>query len=259
MTTGSTDPELYRGIVQVLVAEYECGRPPSRIEGVSRDVLACAWGFYSQINRLGRAALLLTDNGMGHETHVLARVALEHAVLLHWVIERRDKGVAAILASQSNRVNQSIKTAREAQMVLSPEIEREMRKAAATGSTNDVKAVGQFKTVCKDLALLELYFVYGVESSFIHPTVVTINSYLNDHGDLTNEPQRVTHEGNLALVAHCLIWANRDLDSLTPRQPRADELERLARSIQAAPVLPAYRPVPPAPRKKKRGRGGRRR
>lgn len=53
------------------------------------------------------------------------------------------------------------KTAREAQMVLSPKIEREMRKAAATASTNDVKAVGQFKQCAKSWRCLN-YFVYGV-------------------------------------------------------------------------------------------------
>src|SRR5579862_4481243 len=107
---GAADLELHRSIVQVLVSEYERSTPPRDIEGVSREVLACAWGFYAQINRLGRALLLLLDNGMSHETYILARVALEHAVLLHWVVERRDKGVAAVLASQSKRVSQTITT-----------------------------------------------------------------------------------------------------------------------------------------------------
>jgi hypothetical protein len=258
MSTGAADPDLHRSIVQVLVSEYEHGTPPSRIEGVSRDVLACIWGFYAQINRLARSSLLLIDNGMGNETHILTRTALEHEILLHWIAERRDEGVAAVLASQSKRVNENIRTVREAQMVLSPQIEREMQ-AAAGARTNEAKALGQFRTVCKELGLLELYFVYSVESSFVHPSIVTVNSYIDDSGNFANEPQRMSHAANLEMLAYCLIWANRDLDTLTPGQPKADELERLARSIQAVPVLPPYRPVPPPPRSKKRGRGGRRR
>jgi hypothetical protein len=257
MASGAADFELHRSIVQVLVSEHERSTPPRDIEGVSRDVVACAWGFYAQINRLARASLLLIDNGMGHETYILVRVALEHAVLLHWVVERRDEGVAAVLASQSKRVNQTISTVREAQMVFSSKIERQMQ--TATVSTNEAKAVGQFKTVCKELNALELYFLYGVQSSFVHPSVATINSYLDAEGNPVNQPQRRVHEVNVAVLAYCLIWANRDVDTLTPGHPRAEELEKLARSIEVAPALPPYRPVPPPVPGKKRGRGGRRR
>jgi hypothetical protein len=257
MASGAADLELHRSIVQVLVSEYERGIPPRDIEGVSREVLACAWGFYAQVNRLARALLLLIDNGMGHETYILARVALEHTVLLHWVVERRDAGVAAVLASQSKRVSQTLNIVREAQMVFSPRIEREMREV--TVSVNEAKAVGQFKTICKELNALELYFLYGVQSSFVHPSVATVNTFLDAEGNPVNQAQRRVHEVNLAVLAYCLIWANRDLDTLTPGHPRAEELERLARSIEVAPVLPPYRPVPPPAPSKKRGRGGRRR
>ena len=257
--SGTVDPELHRSIVQVLVSEYERSPAPRNIEGVSPDVFACAWGFYAQINRFGRASILLIDNGMGHETHVFVRVALEHAILLHWIVERRDEGVAAVLASQSKRVGQTIKTAREARMVLSPEVDRAMKATAVTERTNEVKALGQFKTVCQELGLLELYFVYSVESGYVHPTVATINSYLDSSGNPATEPQRTISETNIAMLAYCLIWANRDLDTLTPGHPRADELDRLAQSVHAAPVLPPYRVVPPRPLPKKRGRKGRRR
>lgn len=259
-TSEAVEPELHRSIVQVLISEYERNPAPCYIDGVSRDVLACAWGFYAQVNRLGRASLLLTDNEMGHETHVLVRVALEHTILLHWVVERRDDGVSAVLASQSKRVNQAIRAAREAQLVLSPEVDRAMQIATAGTYINENKAFSNFKTVCQELDLLQLYFVYGVESGFIHPTVVTINSFLDGNGNPTSKPQRTIHESNVAMLAYCLIWANRDMDTLTPGHPKADELERLAHSVHAAPVLPPYRPVPRPPRGKKRGRrGGRRR
>jgi Family of unknown function (DUF5677) len=254
----STPPKLHRQIVEVLVSEFEQGAPPHQIDGISRDLLACAWGLYAQINRLGRAFLLLTDSDMGHETNILIRVVLEHTILLHWVAELGDRGVAAILASQSKRVDQTIKTAREAQMALSRDVERQMRAAAET-PISETKAIGQFRTVCKELGLLELYFVYSVESGFVHPSIATINTYIDADGNLATRPQRKTHETNVEMLAYCLIWANRDFDMLTPGQPRTRELENLARSVQAAPVLPPYRPAPPPPQRPKRGRGGRRR
>jgi hypothetical protein len=260
MTRGATDTKLHRSIVEVLVAEFERGVPPVSIPGVSRDVLACTWGFYAQIHRLGRSMLLLDDNGMGHETHILVRVALEHTILLHWLVERGEAGAKAILASQSGNVARHINVAQEAKMFLTPEIEQGMLDAAKK-VPNEEKAVGHFKDVCKQLGLLELYFVYGVESGFVHPSLVTVNSYLDNSGNPTKEPQRIIHRSNMALLAYCLIWANRDLDKLMPGHPRADELERLAKSVEAVPMLPPYRVVPPqAPtNKKKRGRGGRRR
>jgi hypothetical protein len=260
MTSGATDTELHRSIVEVLVAEYERGVPPVSIPGVSRDVLACTWGFYAQIHRLGRSLLILADNGMGHETHILVRVALEHAILLHWLVERGEKGAKAILASQSGNVARHINLVQEAKMSLSPEIEQAMLEAAKDLPSEE-QAVGHFKNVCKQLDVLELYFVYGVESGFVHPSLVTVNSYLDNSGMLANEPQRVIHRSNMSLMAYCLIWANRDLDKLMPGQPRSEELERLAESVDAVPMLPAYRevPPPPPPNKRKRGRGGRRR
>lgn len=257
MTSGAADSELHRSIVEVLVAEYERGTPPASIPGVSHEVLACAWGFYAQIHRLGRSLLVLTDSGMGHETHILARVALEHTILLHWVVERRDAGAKAIVARQSESVARHINVAREARMFLSPEIEREMLSAVER-PPDEAKAIKQFKHVCEQLGLLELYFVYGVESGFVHPSLVTVNSYLDASGKPTNEPQRMVHRSNMALLAYCLIWANRDLDTLMPDHSRAGELERLAKSVEAVPMLPPYRVIPPTPQKnRKRGRRGR--
>lgn len=251
MVSGATDSQLHRNIVEVLVADYENGTPPTSLPGISRDVLACMWGFYAQIHRLGRSLLLLVDNGMGHETHIIARVALEYTIMLHWIVERQDAAVKAILASQSQNTARHIKLTKEAQMFLPPEVEREMRKIEEK-PTDEAKAVGAFKTICKELGVLELYFVYGVESGFVHPSLVGINSYIDNRGKPTNEPQRVIYGSNMSLLAYCLIWANRDLDSLTPDHRKSDGLERLAKTVKAIPALPAYRELSKTAEKNKR-------
>jgi hypothetical protein len=44
---------------------------------------------------------MLADHGMGQETVVLVRVMPEHAIVLHWVVERGDD---ATHANQSKQV-----------------------------------------------------------------------------------------------------------------------------------------------------------
>jgi hypothetical protein len=238
VTTGATDPQLHRQIVEVLVAEFERSQVPTPLDDVSGRLFACAWGLYAQIHRHARAALVLTDADMAQETHVMVRVALEHTVLLHWVVERGNMGVAAMLASQSRSVNKSVRTMRQAELVVPPEVEQEIERLSP--DFNEAEVVGQFRQVCEQLGVLDLYVVYGVESVFVHPSVATVNAYCDDKGKLVTAPARDIHRGNFALLAPCLIWAGRDLDRLVPGQPRTAGLENLAASIGAHGALPPY-------------------
>src|SRR5712692_7845762 len=114
MSTGLSDFALQRQIVDVFVAEYAKDGPPAAAPRT--QLMGCAWGLYAQVYRHARAALVLTDAAMEHEAHVHLRAALEHAIMLHWVVERGDAGVEAILASQERQVGRSIKTARTADL-----------------------------------------------------------------------------------------------------------------------------------------------
>jgi hypothetical protein len=253
MAAGATDPHLHRQIVEVLVAEFGGSTVPAPLDDVPGRVFGCAWALYAQIHRHARAALVLTDAGLAQEAHVLVRVALEHTILLHWVVERGEAGVAAMLASQSESVNRSVKTMREAKLTVPPEVEQEIQRL--TPDFNESEVVGQFRQVCEQLDVLDLYVVYGVESAFVHPSIPTINAYCDDGGTLTTSPQRDIHRGNFALLAPCLIWAGRDLDRLVPGQPRAEGLEKLAVSIGAHETLPPYQVIQaPQPKRRRRRR-----
>jgi hypothetical protein len=175
---------------------------------------------------------------MAQEVHVLVRVALEHTILLHWVAERGSAGVDAMLNTQNKNVNRSIKTMRTAKLLVPKEVEDEIQSVAPDVPVGEI--VGQFRAICEQLDLLDLYVVYGVESVFVHPSIPTINAYCDTYGKLQTTPQLDIHRGNFALLAPCLIWAARDLDSLIPGQPAAHGLEQLARSIGAQPTLPPY-------------------
>lgn len=135
--------ELYRQITDVLLAEHEASRPPGADEGYPLRQLACAWGLYAQIYRFGRAAVLLSDNGMGHETNVLVRSMLEHTVLLHWVVERGDEGVEAVIANQSKRLKGWLKNAAGTSLSVPPGVAAEL--------TSDLPGIDERKG-CKDVS-----------------------------------------------------------------------------------------------------------
>jgi hypothetical protein len=69
----------------------------------------------------------MTDNGMGHEAGIMARVMMEHTIVMHWIIERGNEGVDALLASQSKRMNAWVaRTTSESSLVMPPEIKDEV-------------------------------------------------------------------------------------------------------------------------------------
>jgi hypothetical protein len=249
--------KLYRHVVDVLLAEHEASTPPTVNDGYPLRLLSCTWGIYAQIYRFARSAVMLVDSGMGQEAIVLVRAMLEHTVLLHWIVERGDDGVEALLANQEKRIKTWFKHAEGTSLVVPPELVTEL----TTGypQIDEAKTVRTFEHVCKEIDALDLYAVYGIHSLFVHPTITTSNIYCNTSGDepmLTLEPGGDGHAANISLIAHCLIWAGRDFDRLTPGQPRAEGLERVAHEIMARPTLPAHHPVAPA---QKPGRRARRR
>jgi hypothetical protein len=244
MANQAPDLLLYRQIVDVLVTEHNSSRPPDVNDGYPVKQLACTWGIYCQIHRFARAAVLLIDNEMGREANVIVRVMLEHTVVLHWIIERGDEGVDALLAKQSKQMKTWLRTMEGSSMVPPPEIVAELHSSFI--GIDETKAVKAFKDTCEQIGAADLYVVYGFQSGYVHPTTGTSNAYCDELGNLTLVPSGGGHPANISLVAHCLIWAERDFDRLKPQQSRADQLGRLAVSIRARPVLPEYRSLPPA-------------
>jgi hypothetical protein len=189
------------------------------------------------------------DNNMAHEAHVELRVAMEHAIYLHWVVERGEAGADAMVANQSASVGKSIRTARQADVALPPEVEKEIEKIDE--SVDENKALQQFRAICEEIDSLGLYFMYGSVSGYVHPSLLIINSYASDHGTLTTEPQRVPTRSTLLMLAQCLVWARRDLGRVAPCRPESEGLDAISELIDARP-LPPYHPITKAPGKGRR-------
>ncbi|MDQ2812353.1 MAG: DUF5677 domain-containing protein [Actinomycetota bacterium] len=234
------DPVLYRQIVDVLLAEHEASTPPSPQDETMARKLAVIWGLYCQVHRFARAAVLLVDSGMGQESIVLTRVMLEHTIVLHWIIERGDDGIDAVLANQSKQMKSWLQKTRNTSLEVPQAISEEITESF-TG-IDETKAASIFNDICRQVDCDDLYAVYGIQSQTVHPSATTSNTYIDPSGRLLLTP-RLSHHANVTLVAHCLIWAERALDRLLPGPSRAEELEKLACAIQARPALPGYHPI----------------
>jgi hypothetical protein len=250
--------DLYRHVVDVLLAEHERSSPPLVSEGYPIHMLSCTWGIYAQINRFGRGSLTLIDSGLGHEANVLVRAMLEHTIMLHWIIERGDEGVDALIANQSKRIKAWFYHASNTTLAVPPELVSDMM--AEFRGIDENKTIRTFEATCKEIGAGDLYAVYAMQSLFVHPTITTSNLYCRiiseDEAHLVLTPG-TDSATNVSLIAHCLIWAGRDFDRLTPGHPRASDLEKLAEEISARPVLPSYQPViRQGNRRSKRGKSG---
>ncbi len=252
------DAALYRQVVDVLLAEHEASTPPQPADDATARKLSVSWGLYCQVHRFARGALLLADNGMGHEGAVLCRAALEHTVVLHWVIARGDDGIDAMHANQSRQMKRWLDKIKDTTLEVPQEIAEGI--TASFEGIDETKAASIFADICKQVGCEDLYGVYGIWSQTVHPSVTTSNVYIDPGSSALQLAPRRSHAADVSLLAHCLIWAQRAFNRLLPDPDRAQGLQNLAGAIQAIPVLPDYRPpsVPQRPAGSKRKRRGRR-
>jgi hypothetical protein len=260
MPVGAGDPKLYRHIVDTLVGDYERDTSTVPVPAERARMYAAAWGLFAQIHRYARAALLLTDNDMSQEAHALVRIVLEYTVVLHWLVETGDQGVDTLERKQAEQTRKFLQRAKASNMRVPEDAVREFHALAVFVS--DAEAATTFEDTCRRMAVMDLYAVYGMESAFVHPSMLVINTYggaIDGRPALSVKPYVDIHRGNVPLLAHCLLWANRDLDDLTTEQAKRAGLEKLAATVSVPPRLPEYRvSAAPAKRRGRRHRGKRR-
>jgi hypothetical protein len=247
------DENIYRQIVDILLREREDQGVPD-FTGYPTKVATCVWGLYSYIYRLGRATTILIDDGMAFEAIPMIRIMLEHTIVLHWIVERGNEGVDAMIANQAKQMKRWMDNTKDSELALSPTLEAWITESF-TG-IDETKAIQSFKAVCEQIDAQSLYALYGNLSQFVHPTTTTSNIFVPDTGP--SSMPTGDHSANISLVAHCLIWTERAFDRLTPGHPKSAELESLAKSINARPILSPYHPVTPPSRQNKSGKGRRR-
>lgn len=253
--SGALDPQLHRHVVDALVGEFERRTEQCAVLPERAATFSVAWGLYAQAHRYARAALHLTDEGMAQEVHALVRIVLDFAVTLHWLAEAGDDGVVALQRKHAGQMKEFLRRASGTRLRVPAEAAEAFGQIAV--QVSDAEAASTFEGLCRRMGRTDLYAIYGIESAFVHPSMLVSNTY-NDAGardgnSLRVRPNADVHRGSIPLIAHCLIWANRALDDLIVDHPARAGLERLAASIGAAPRLPDLMPAL-AQRKKRRGR-----
>jgi hypothetical protein len=167
--------------------------------------------------------------------------------MLHWIVERGDDGIDAMHANQAKQMTRTFERARGTAMEVPEAIAGEI--TASFDGVDATKAASNFSNICGEVGCGDLYWVYGILSQSVHPSVSTSNAYIEPESGALRLTPRLGYPASVQMIAHCLIWAQRDLDKILPDPARAQGLEKLASAIGAVPVLPGYQPpAPPAPR-----------
>jgi hypothetical protein len=196
---------------------------------------------------------MLADHGMDQEGLVLVRVMLEHTIMLHWIVERGDDGIDAMHANQSKQMTRTFDRASGTAMEVPEAIAGEI--TASFDGVDETKAASNFSKISGEVGCGDLYWVYGILSQSVHPSVSTSNAYIEPESGALRLTPRLGYPASVQMIAHCLIWAQRDLDRLVPDPARAQGLEKLAGAIGAVPILPSYQPpAPPLSRGSSRSR-----
>src|SRR5438105_2224514 len=89
--------------VQAMLAEGDC----LAAAGNDGRLLLLAHGWCNQVSRYAEAVVHLASHGLAAECHPITRAALEYAVTLHWVVQRGDAAVDAVLAEYRQGVSKA--------------------------------------------------------------------------------------------------------------------------------------------------------
>jgi hypothetical protein len=116
------------------------------------------------------------DHGMDQEGIVLIRVMLEHTIMLHWIVARGDDGIDAMHANQSKQMTRTFDRARGTAMEVPEAIAGEI--TASFDAIDATKAASNFSNICREVGCGDLYWVYGILSESVHPSVFTGNAYI---------------------------------------------------------------------------------
>jgi hypothetical protein len=88
-------------------------------------------------------------------------------IVLHWIIERGDDGIDAVLANQSKQMKGWLQKARNTSLEVPQAISEEITESF-TG-IDETKAASIFSDICRQVDCEDLYVVYGIQRQTVHP------------------------------------------------------------------------------------------
>jgi hypothetical protein len=238
-----------RRVVLELLDRWDSGSEagwnvPAHLHATARMVIPWA----NQVHRFGRAFLQIEGN-YEHEGHVLARSALEYAVVGHWASHVGDNAVLARYGQDQRKLKALVKDLeRTRRDVVPTQWKAEMFAEAIDDdpppAVDEQKLIDDFEEICKEIGSHNnLYPSYRMLCWITHPTLHAANVYVDDSGGILMTPRYREERpmGLVSLIAFCVYWSARTVDDLTIDSPNAKWLDSIAELIDVIPRLPAPR------------------
>lgn len=241
MTGGPTiDVITYRRAIGEMLHEF-AQLPSLSVHVKNQRLIQIAYGWCSQVYRFGRAVTCLVDNGFGHESEATVRSMLEYTITLHWLVQVGDRGVDAVFRRHQASLRAIEGSARGGnEELIPPDLVADIL-AQDVPKVDEEGTLRRFEAICRELGLdHNLYVVYRLQCGLTHPTFTAAATYIDETGDSVQflDVPRSRGNGNLAMAAHCMVWAGRAFDELLVGRPLRRHLQRTARSIGSALTLP---------------------
>ncbi|MEV8126965.1 DUF5677 domain-containing protein [Streptomyces sp. NPDC085944] len=231
-------PQQYRDAVDRLVADYRAAGPVEAKQRNYRPVLI-GHGWCAEVHRLAEAALLLVDEGYGHEALILLRTMFETTISLHWLSQKGDAGARGVLA-EGDRTSRAALTDLEGAFAL-PQHLIDAIKNLPVEKTDESETFRKFQAQCDQIdSKRELYSVYRHLCGYAHPSTTGAFAFIEPTTrvpSLRAEPRTGTSVVE-ATAAMCLIWAGRAFDEMVSGKPRKQFLRSVARDLGLPPILP---------------------
>lgn len=193
-------------LTDALDALYAAGSV-TRAPDASPRVVPIAYGWLAATLRHAQLVALGHEHGLRHETSSTARVVLQHAMAVQWLIEGGDAAVDALEADGHRRAFDLIKELKDTNWAIPPELTmnptvRPPKKGALEEQIDNFKAMCQVYDNGQ-----QSYVPFRVQSANTHPSYVGAMAYLvPETGELSAE---AVTDSNAYLLdsARCAIQA----------------------------------------------------
>jgi len=207
--------------------------------------VAIILGFAEHVHWVAKSIVLLHRNDMAFESTALVREVYECAVTAMWVAHNPAAPDALAAEYNRGRVNLRNTLRKSATPMFRANADGIQVAFAPDTSVSEADRARNFERLCFDFApeSNDLYLLYRALSDPSHASFAALDHYISEdeNGDAIRL-ERIPSQGLdpqflLWLTASAVLWSAMAVNFLEPREPRRSELRKIAREIDAQPVL----------------------
>jgi hypothetical protein len=187
----------------------------TRTPKATARVFPLAFGWFAAVVRNGQLVALAHENGLRHESAASARLVLQHALALQWLIEGGDPAVDAVEADGQRRAFDLVKELSDTGWPLPAGFTLQPGDRPAKSGALEHQ-FENFKAMCALYAGGDQqYVLYRVQSGNAHPSYIGAMAYIvPETGELSTTAVTDSY-AYLVDTARCVILAGHAFASLT--------------------------------------------